>query len=186
MPNCLLCNAKFPFRVWIDGKQRSLQRRKYCLDCSPFGAKNTRILDPLTRSIKGLDITDCVCQDCGRNYVYRKEGPSRIRCNSCSTKKARKKGAERAYQYKGSNCVYCGYNRCTKALHFHHMRDKEFEISSNMNRNWQVLQKELDKCVLLCSICHVELHEGLISDQEVALKESKRRTKIFGPLVYVG
>ena len=173
----MLCNENFSTRVWIDGKQRNLQRRKYCLSCSPFGMKNTRILDPITRIKKGLDVINCVCQDCGRNYVYRKEGPSKIRCNSCYTKKARKKGAEKIYQYKGSRCIYCGYDRCSKALHFHHMHDKQFVISCNMNRNWDILQKELDKCVLLCSICHVELHEGLISHQEVALKEEQRKNQ---------
>jgi hypothetical protein len=44
MPTCQKCGDKFPFRVLIDGKQRNLKSRKYCLQCSPFGNHNTKNL----------------------------------------------------------------------------------------------------------------------------------------------
>lgn len=33
---CQNCNIEFQSKVIIDNKERNLQRRKYCLDCSPF------------------------------------------------------------------------------------------------------------------------------------------------------
>mgnify|MGYP006433691181 CR=1 FL=1 len=44
MPTCKKCNQKYPCWVEIDGKQRNLGTRKFCLDCSPFGSHNTRDL----------------------------------------------------------------------------------------------------------------------------------------------
>jgi|TARA_Y100000310_G_scaffold341494_1_gene440813 hypothetical protein len=44
MPTCLNCDKAFPIKIIIDGKFRNLQRRKYCLICSPFGSGNTKKL----------------------------------------------------------------------------------------------------------------------------------------------
>ena len=57
----------------------------------------------------------------------------------------------------------CGYDKCERALSFHH-RDattKKFQICGNETRNWDVLLKELDKCDLICTNCHAEIHEEL-------------------------
>jgi len=62
----------------------------------------------------------------------------------------------------GSKCSICGYMRCVRALEFHHVnpKAKEFNISKNMNNNVIVL--EIDKCILVCSNSHREIHSGLI------------------------
>jgi hypothetical protein len=176
MPTCLACDKHFPFRVVINGKQKNLKSRKYCLDCSPFGGRNTRILDKAKRKEKGLDNPDCVCKACSRIYVYRREGQTKSLCNSCMTKKRRVENQVKIYDYKGTSCLICGYNRCIKALSFHHIdpAKKMFPISGNTQRSWGSLKSELDKCVLLCSICHTELHEGLISNDAIAQKEKQR------------
>ncbi|MBD3261509.1 MAG: hypothetical protein GF334_07490 [Candidatus Altiarchaeales archaeon] len=38
---CSNCGKEFPFRVVIEGKERNLKSRKYCLECSPFNSRNT-------------------------------------------------------------------------------------------------------------------------------------------------
>jgi len=50
-----------------------------------------------------------------------------------------------------------------RALEFHHLdpKEKEIKISDNTTHTWEKLVKELDKCVLLCSNCHVEVHAGI-------------------------
>lgn len=41
MKKCLKCNEEIPSRVSVDGVNHVLNRRKYCLKCSPFGGHNT-------------------------------------------------------------------------------------------------------------------------------------------------
>lgn len=38
-----LCQKEFPISIIIDGKRRVLNKRKYCLECTPFGSHNTKI-----------------------------------------------------------------------------------------------------------------------------------------------
>lgn len=43
MKICNLCGNYFPSRIEIDGRYVGLYKRKYCLDCSPFGGHNTTV-----------------------------------------------------------------------------------------------------------------------------------------------
>lgn len=68
-------------------------------------------------------------------------------------------------EYKGERCQICGYNKCLHALEFHHLdpAKKDFTIASNMKYNsLDKLKGEVDKCILVCSNCHREIHAGLI------------------------
>ena len=79
-------------------------------------------------------------------------------------KSFRKKNKERAIEYKGGKCEFCGYSKCKSALEFHHINPKEkvFTPSKNMNKSWEKLKEELDKCLLVCANCHREIHEKII------------------------
>lgn len=68
---------------------------------------------------------------------------------------------ERAIAYKGGACQICAYNRSHAALDFHHLdpMEKDFAISAKMT-SFEAIQKELDKCVLVCANCHREIHDG--------------------------
>jgi hypothetical protein len=72
---------------------------------------------------------------------------------------------ERAIEYKGGCCVVCGYNRCVRALEFHHVdpSKKSFGLSERgLCHSWDRIQEELDKCILLCANCHREVEDGAI------------------------
>ncbi len=105
---------------------------------------------------------------CGRIYEYdrkKRGGHLRTKCNSCISNYRRAEKKKRAVEYKGGKCQKCGYNKCIRALEFHH-RDrstKSFEIGQDLCRSWVLLKAELDKCDLLCSNCHAE-EESLIAD----------------------
>jgi len=74
---------------------------------------------------------------------------------------------QRAKQYtknlKINGCAICGYNKCNRALNFHHVNpeDKKFQVGVNEIRKRAVadLVDELNKCILLCSNCHMEIEE---------------------------
>ncbi len=70
----------------------------------------------------------------------------------------------RAIAYKGGSCQICGYDKSVRALQFHHLipGEKDFNIS-RASKSWQSIKKELEKCLLLCSNCHAEVHEGIIN-----------------------
>lgn len=60
-------------------------------------------------------------------------------------------------------CSRCGYNKCGEALDWHHPNDnKEYNPSSLLSggnwNSWNLFQKEIEKCVLLCANCHREEH----------------------------
>lgn len=65
----------------------------------------------------------------------------------------------------GSKCQCCGYDRCIRALEFHHLdpKEKDFTLSqaSRGQHTWDEIVGELRKCIMVCSNCHKEIHEGI-------------------------
>jgi len=164
MPDCKKCGEHFPNIMEIDGKFRQLCKRKYCLDCSPFKSRNTKRLHlPHTESVTGDQIK---CLSCGRLYTYdKKKGHGKTKCNSCFARQRAQKVKSRCIDYKGGQCKLCGYSKCPGALNFHHLdpSTKAFAVGGNCNRSWDTLKKELDKCVMVCSNCHNEIHAGIVT-----------------------
>jgi DNA-binding CsgD family transcriptional regulator len=104
-------------------------------------------------------------------YCYNKRilltKEERISKNIERVKKRRRKLKELAVEYKGGCCEikHCGYNKCVDALEFHHLdpTQKDFGIASKgITRSWDKVKEELDKCIMVCSNCHREIHAGLI------------------------
>lgn len=91
------------------------------------------------------------CKDCNKeNVLYRQ-------------RKFKKMCAE----YKGSKCCICGYDKCIGALEFHHLdpSKKDFTIAKQRRTSeerFDLVKIELDKCILVCSNCHCEIHAGLV------------------------
>ena len=78
--------------------------------------------------------------------------------------KRRKELREEIVAYKGGKCCLCGYNKWIGALEFHHLEkdDKSFGLSAKgLTRSLVRLKKEADKCILVCSNCHKEIHANL-------------------------
>jgi hypothetical protein len=63
----------------------------------------------------------------------------------------------------GGRCELCGYDRCLRALQFHHVdpATKRFNIAGGHCRSWKSLAAEVQKCALLCATCHIEVEDGV-------------------------
>ncbi|QDH46571.1 hypothetical protein LAh6_60 [Aeromonas phage LAh_6] len=86
------------------------------------------------------------------------------RCGSCmveAVKKRRYKIKQMAVDYKGGKCEKCGYDKFIGALEFHHLdpEQKDFSLGDKgYTRSWDKIKDELDKCIMVCSNCHKEIH----------------------------
>ena len=83
-------------------------------------------------------------------------------------------------QLRGGKCVRCGYDKCLKALEFHHVdpTKKDFNISNDHFKLVDAIN-ESKKCILICSNCHKEFHEGLWTLEEINPRELEE-VKLYG------
>ena len=89
------------------------------------------------------------CKHCGKKFSYKG-----TRCRTCISRIRRYNNKRKAVEYRGGKCEKCGYNGHLAALEFHHLGEKDLTIAKAMNRRWEYIKEELDKCMLLCSNCH--------------------------------
>jgi hypothetical protein len=77
----------------------------------------------------------------------------------------------KAVAYLGSKCSRCGYDKCVRALSFHHREPEKklFSISHPNPKRWEIVKAELDKCDLLCSNCHAEVEEFLLTSSKIGI-----------------
>ena len=96
-------------------------------------------------------------------HMVRADGV--VRCKKCvvgAVQRRRDAIKKLAVEYMGGKCEVCGYNKCLRALEFHHKdpNEKDFGIAQNgITRSWEKVKTELDKCIMVCANCHIEIHE---------------------------
>jgi len=151
MKQCLKCKKEFKIYVTIDGKERNIHKRSYCLECSPFGKRNTKRLHLAPRDRNSTK----QCTDCGRKFKWTKNNV----CSTCRTFKRRNEQRIRAIEYCGGKCKNCGHED-TDVLTFHHKnpKTKKFALCNHWHKAWSTILKEIKKCELLCANCHIKLH----------------------------
>lgn len=94
------------------------------------------------------------CRQC-KKRITKKSGKQF--CKSCRSKRdkiVRQKASQRLVKaraiYKLSKgCVKCGYKRYAEALDFHHL-----DSNTKTSRISDIRNKELLKCIVICSNCH--------------------------------
>lgn len=165
---CKKCNNTFKTRIKIDGKWRSINKRKYCLTCSPFNLHNTKQLDNPQK------IYNCACGETEPSNFY---GDKHTICAKCHNKYTIAKGKENkanAVKYMGGKCSLCSYDKCIEALEFHHINPdtKDINFKSMRGWSWNKTTTELDKCILVCSNCHREIHSDLTNIQKDSILDT--------------
>ena len=166
---CQHCNKEFPTTMEIDGIKRNLQNRKFCIECSPYKGHNTK------PSLIPISITSKQCASCKivkplDEFYNRPDRENSIYsyckiCANIATIKRLQQNKINAINYKGGKCSICGYCKCQDSLDFHHLdpSKKEFSISNHKGMKLENIKNELDKCILVCSNCHGEIHAGQIT-----------------------
>lgn len=85
---------------------------------------------------------------------------------SDAVKNWRQKTKELIVVSMGGKCVLCGYNKCFSALELHHLNrsEKLFSFSGirARPREWNIIEQELKKCILVCSNCHKEIEANVV------------------------
>jgi len=123
------------------------------------------------------------CEICNKLFSIMDGGWTRKYCYDCSPHEdkncshtdaitIKRRAIKKALvMYKGGKCERCGYNKCDRALEFHHLdpTQKDFGLSKCLTKSMKTLKQEADKCILVCSNCHAEIHQelfeqGLIKD----------------------
>jgi hypothetical protein len=92
-----------------------------------------------------------------RGKGFRKEC-KKCRCESIKRNKMKRK--LQIVEFMGGQCSICSYKKNLAALELHHLnpQTKDFEISYYSSKKWEDLVVELNKCILICSNCHKEIH----------------------------
>lgn len=160
MSNCTKCGKMFFCnKLVIEGKTHYLSSRgrKRCFDCSPFRIHNQN---------KGNN----KCQ-CGKYFLSNVHS----NCPSCRYKKSRNKRITSVYNWIGTACWFCGYDKGisgVSVLDFHHMNpaEKLFNLSCRelAFKKMDKILEEVQKCSLLCCRCHREVHCGIINEKEIS------------------
>ena len=146
--------TKFPFYQGRNKKKYSKRSKITCSCCS------------IEKPIKNF-------------YPKKNRNGYHTYCKDCLSKQIiirQQKFKELCVEYKGGKCCSCGYKKYLGALEFHHInpKEKDFMVSRSSRNNLNAkIKKELDKCLLVCSNCHREIHAGLIDVQKLILKSPR-------------
>ena len=151
-------NSKFPKRVKQNmGKRNYPDKREY-------------------------EENELYCIVCGKKLIGNQKKFCSVKCkNKCYSnqkyhtdysKKKDEDGTLLKYEYilkLGGKCSKCGYDKNLSALSFHHLRDKEFTLTSRAFSRLpkEMIENEIGKCVLLCQNCHHEEHHPSLTKENI-------------------
>lgn len=105
------------------------------------------------------------CKVCARTYHQSKYITNYGEKTRERQRKAYTTVRAKLNEYKlGKACICCGEDE-PACLDFHHLdpNEKDFTVTQSMNRKWESILAEIQKCVVLCANCHRKVHANLIT-----------------------
>ncbi len=117
---------------------------------------------------QGLRHLERTCPAHGTS-MFRRDARGSYRCLACRAERVaarRRRIKEVLVAEAGGACRVCGYDRCLRALEFHHRdpAEKAFGVAyRGATRSLARARAEAAKCILLCSNCHMEVEAGVRS-----------------------
>lgn len=112
---------------------------------------------------KNTNLPSCNICDTPLNEENKSKGKTSM-CKPCDSRLVIEntvKSKQRAVEYMDGKCTSCGYDKCIRALEFHHIdSSKKSKTYNKRFRSWsfEKQKKELENCMLVCSNCHREIH----------------------------
>lgn len=115
-----------------------------------------------------------------RNRKWKSEEETK-KDNVIYAKKWKKKLRKELLVMKGGKCIICGYDKSDRALHFHHVDPDKKDLTIGHWGSKDLIFKEVEKCILVCSNCHCEIHDEIYQHGKSNIVE---KLKIFDPLLF--
>ena len=160
---CIVCGKEF---------EAQKSTKKYCSkDCVNAMRRNKWANREKEEKIKKL-MPEKICPICGKTFRPKNASANqRTCCYNCmpdGVQLTRGAFLAKIKQQRGGKCIRCGYDKCLKALEFHHIdpNKKDFTISNDHFKLIDAVE-EIKKCILICSNCHKELHDNMWSIKDL-------------------
>ena len=162
----------------VCGKEFEAQKstKKYCSNECVNAMRRTRWTNRDKIEKKQQLMPEKECPICNKKFRPKNAAANqRICCYDCmpdGVQLTRGGFLAKLKEARGGKCIKCGYNKCIKALEFHHLdpSKKDFTISNDYFKLLDAVN-ESKKCILLCSNCHKELHDNIWTIEELKLEE---------------
>ena len=164
---CIVCGKEF---------EAKKSTKKYCSRSCENKMAWIRKKERLAAEAEGKNYYERQCLICGKIFIPKdKNANQRTCCYDCMPEGHQLLRGEflaKIKEQRGGKCQRCGYNKCLKALEFHHLdpSQKDFTISNDHFKLAEAVE-ESKKCILICANCHRELHDNLWTIEDLIKKE---------------
>lgn len=153
-------NNRRAARASCDKSTIPIYRDRICIDCNTLKpCKWDRNIN-----INGTPSYRTRCIECYPKYD-KKIRDKRLQKRTERSRISRTILRAKCFEYAGTACTKCGYSGCLSALTFHHIdpSTKLKDVSQMINGrwSWDKIRAEIDKCILLCFNCHMELESKI-------------------------